>query len=64
MDLPRTNDPQDPRRRAYITWRQQRLFDLWRLWDGEIRKINPGSCFIANAGGGALSDLDMKRCCR
>ncbi len=60
MDLPRTNDPQDPRRKPYILWRQQRLFDLWRLWDGEIRKINPGACFIANAGGGALSDLDMK----
>ena len=26
----------------------------------EIRKINPNASFIANAGGGALSDLDMK----
>jgi len=60
MDLPRINDPQDPKRRAYLVWRQQRLFDLWRLWDGEIRKINAGACFIANAGGGALSELDMK----
>jgi hypothetical protein len=60
LDLPRTNDPLDPGRRAYIIWRQQRLFALWRLWDGEIRKINPAACFIANAGGGALSDLDMK----
>ena len=39
----RTN-PQDPARRAYILWRQQRLFELWRLWDGEIRKINPDAC--------------------
>jgi hypothetical protein len=60
MDLPRTNDPQDQQRRAYLVWRQQRLFDLWRLWDGEIRKINASACFIANAGGGALSELDMK----
>ncbi|HYK90737.1 MAG TPA: beta-galactosidase trimerization domain-containing protein [Acidobacteriota bacterium] len=60
LDLPRTNDPRDSGRRAYLAWRQQRLFDLWRLWDGEIRKINPGATFIANAGGGALSDLDMK----
>jgi hypothetical protein len=60
MELPRTNDPQDPRRRAYILWRQQRLFELWRLWDSEIRKINPGARYIANAGGGALSSLDMK----
>lgn len=60
LDLPRTNNPQDEARRQYIVWRQQRLFDLWRLWDGEIKKINPQASFIANAGGGALSDLDMK----
>ena len=35
-------------------------FELWRLWDAEIRKINPRARFIPNAGGGALSDLDMK----
>ncbi|HEV2690390.1 MAG TPA: alpha-amylase family protein [Bryobacteraceae bacterium] len=58
-DLPRTNNPQDPPRRDYILWREQRLFELWRLWDGEIRKINPNASFIANTGGGALSSLDM-----
>jgi len=60
LDLPRTNEPQDPARRAYLTWRQERLFELWRLWDAAIRKINPGACFIPNTGGGALSDLDMR----
>jgi hypothetical protein len=60
LELPRTDDPRDPARRAYILWRQQRLFELWRLWDAEIRKIRPGARFIANSGGGALSDLDMK----
>lgn len=59
-DLPRTNSPQDPVRRQYILWREGRLFDLWRLWDTEIKKINPVAAFLANAGGGALSDLDMK----
>ena len=58
--LPTTNNPQDPGRRDYIAWRQKRLFELWRLWDSEIRKINPNACFVANAGGGALSSLDMK----
>ena len=61
LELPRTNDPQDPARRAYILWRQQRLFDLWRLWDSEVRKINPDSCVIPNTGGGATSTLDMQR---
>jgi Hypothetical glycosyl hydrolase 6/Beta-galactosidase trimerisation domain len=60
-ELPRTTDPQDPARRAYLLWRQQRLFDLWRLWDTEVRKINPDSCVIPNTGGGATSSLDMRR---
>ncbi len=59
MDLPRTNDPQNPARRQYILWRQQRLFELWRLWDSKIKAINPDAAYIANAGGGALSELDM-----
>jgi hypothetical protein len=60
LDLPRTTDPKDRAHRAYLAWQQQRLFDLWRLWDREIRAINPRARFIANAGGGALSPLDMK----
>jgi hypothetical protein len=59
-ELPRTDDPQDPARRAHILWQQGRLFELWRLWDDEVRKINPDSCVIPNAGGGATSPLDMK----
>jgi putative glycosyl hydrolase-like family 6 (GHL6) protein/glycosyl hydrolase family 42 (putative beta-galactosidase) len=59
-ELPRTSDPLDETRRQYLSWREKRLFELWRLWDGEIKKINPNAGFIANAGGGALSDLDMK----
>jgi hypothetical protein len=59
-ELPRTDDPQDPARRAYIAWHQDRLFELWRLWDGEVRKVNPDSRVIPNAGGGATSPLDMK----
>jgi len=61
FDLPRSNSPQDPARRAYILWRQERLFALWRKWDDAVRAINPDSCVIPNAGGGAGSSLDMKR---
>jgi hypothetical protein len=60
LNLPRTLDPQDPSRRKYILWNQKVLFDLWRLWSQEIREINPQASYIANAGGGALSTLDMK----
>jgi hypothetical protein len=61
LDLPRTADPQDPGAKAYLVWRQDRLFELWRLWDSEVRKINPDSCVIPNTGGGETSRLDMKR---
>ncbi|MGA2601581.1 MAG: beta-galactosidase trimerization domain-containing protein [Bryobacteraceae bacterium] len=60
LDLPLLTNPLDPARRQYIVWRQARLFELWRIWDAEIKKVNPNASFIANAGGGALSDLDMK----
>jgi hypothetical protein len=41
-------------------WNQKTLFDLWELWNEKIREINPQASYIANAGGGALSPLDMK----
>jgi hypothetical protein len=61
LELPGTANPQDRARHAYILWRQQRLFDLWRLWDTEVQKINPNARVIPNTGGGATSSLDMKR---
>ena len=61
LDLPRTEDPHDPARRAYMSWREQRLFSLWQLWDSEVRKINSDACVIPNTGGGALSSLDMRQ---
>jgi hypothetical protein len=60
LDLPRTTNPHDPARRAYLEWHQKRLFDLWRLWDATVKSANPNASFIANSGGGALSELDMK----
>jgi hypothetical protein len=59
LDLPRTDDPRDRSRRAYTLWHQQRLFDLWRLWDREVRAVHPGARVIPNTGGGATSPLDM-----
>jgi hypothetical protein len=60
FDLPRTLGPRNPSRRQHILWNQKVLFDLWRLWNQKIREINPQASYIANAGGGALSTLDMK----
>lgn len=46
--------------KAYIDWRQERLFELWQVWDDAIRDIVPHARFIPNSGG-ALGILDMKR---
>ena len=48
MDLPRSTDPLDPARKHYLVWRLQRLTELARLWDGEIRKINPEARYVPN----------------
>lgn len=61
LELPLDENPADPAWVHYLDWRQERLLALCALWDGEIRRINPHACYIPNSGGGALSDLDMKR---
>ena len=61
FDIPQGVDPNDPAYRAYVVWNQNRLFELWDLWDKEIRNVNPNARFIPNTGGGALSHLDMRR---
>jgi hypothetical protein len=64
FDLPATADPREPARRAHLRWREDRLFSLISLWDGEVRRINPNARFIANSGGGASSPLNMARLAR
>ena len=58
FDLPRTSDPHDPVRRAFLLWRQQRLVDVIDVWNGAIRVINPEASVIPNNGSGALSPLN------
>ena len=60
LDLPRSRDPRDPARQQYMLWHPQRLFELCRVWDTAIKEINPDASYIANAGGGTLSELNMK----
>jgi hypothetical protein len=48
MDVPKTTDSLEPARRKYLVWRLQRLTELARLWDSEIRKINPQARFVPN----------------
>jgi hypothetical protein len=47
-ELPRTTDPRDPGRRAFLEWRIARLTELWRHWDATVRAVNPEARFIPN----------------
>lgn len=58
FDLPRSSDPHDPVRRAFLLWRQQRQVDVIDLWNNTIRAINPEASIVPNNGGGALSSLN------
>jgi hypothetical protein len=58
FELPRTTDPHDPMRRAFLTWRRQRLVDVIDVWNGEIRAINPEASVVPNNGSGASSPLN------
>ena len=49
-----------PSLKAYIGWRQDRLFALWDVWDGVIRAEQPHARFIPNSGG-AQGSIDMLR---
>ncbi|MDR2094800.1 MAG: beta-galactosidase trimerization domain-containing protein [Treponema sp.] len=60
LELPAAPVLSDPAYKAYIAFRQERLFEICRHWDGEIRKISPYARFIPNSGGGSLSGLDMR----
>jgi hypothetical protein len=60
MDLPRGTDPKDPAYANWIEWSNGRLFELWRLWNDQIRRLNPAARYIANSGGGSMTTLDMR----
>lgn len=58
FELPTTTSMQDPARRAYFLWRQQRLMSLLDVWNTEVHKVRPDGSMIPNNGGGALLSLD------
>jgi Hypothetical glycosyl hydrolase 6/Beta-galactosidase trimerisation domain len=60
-EIPSTRNPRDAAYRDYMIWNEQRLFDLWAVWDKAIQQARPGARYIANSGGGATSTLDMKK---
>ena len=58
FELSRATSLQDPARRAWFQWRQQRLISLLDHWNSAIRTINPEASMIPNNGSGATSSLN------
>ena len=50
MDLPRDKDETTPAWLKYDKWSDQRLLELWKKWDNEIRAINPNARYFSNTG--------------
>jgi len=48
MKLPQSTQRLDPVYQKWNEWRMKRLYDLWQLWDSEIRKIKSQARFIPN----------------
>jgi hypothetical protein len=48
LELPRTPGTPGDARAQFAAWQKKRLLDLYTLWDGEIRKRNPGAVFFPN----------------
>jgi hypothetical protein len=58
FELPRTTDPHNAVRRAFLQWRRQRLVDVIDVWNSEIRAIHPEASVVPNNGSGASSPLN------
>jgi hypothetical protein len=50
LELPVTNDPQDPRRKAYIQWNADMRWKQFTLWNDTVRKSKK-DCFFSPNGG-------------
>ncbi len=50
MELPTTNDPQNPQRKAYIQWNAEMRWKQFKLWDDTVKASKPDSFFSPNGG--------------
>ncbi|MCC5829834.1 MAG: beta-galactosidase trimerization domain-containing protein [Phycisphaeraceae bacterium] len=60
-ELPGSLNQSGELKRIYLEWWNQRMFDLWRLWQDRAEAIRQGVSIVPNVGGGTESALDMVR---
>lgn len=59
-ELPAREDPADPAWSAYLRWREDRIFELWDLWNAAIQRINPNA-FVLPGIGAERDRLNMSK---
>jgi hypothetical protein len=50
LELPTSNDPQEPRRKAYIQWNADMRWQQFKLWDDTVKASKTDSFFSPNGG--------------
>jgi len=50
LELPTSNDPQEPRRKAYIQWNADMRWQQFKLWDDTVKASKKDSFFSPNGG--------------
>src|SRR5436190_673922 len=50
LELPTSDDPQEPRRKAYIQWNLEMRARQFQLWDGTVKASKKDSFFSPNGG--------------
>lgn len=50
LELPTSNDPQDPQRKAYIAWYADMRWKQFKLWDDTVKASKKDSFFSPNGG--------------
>jgi hypothetical protein len=48
IEIPRGANANPEARAQFTAWQRQRLLELYKLWDGEIKKRNPEAAFFPN----------------
>jgi len=57
LDAPRSS--QERGWAEFQSWRANRLFDVWDVWDAAVAKVNPEACCLMNMG--SVHSTDMPR---
>jgi hypothetical protein len=60
LDLPSRTYSDEPSWKPYMRFYQERIAELWTLWDATCKRTRAGTTFVGNTGGSILNAMDWK----